>query len=78
MSKLKKAHNFSLAESKWIDRMEKHLLNENVISTTTFDESTAFRDKGGFALINKAFKNQLESIIAELNGYLYDDGGCAA
>ena len=38
----------------------------------------SFLDKGGFANINKIFNHQLESIIAELNGYLYDDGGRAA
>ena len=30
---------------------------------------------GGFAKINKVFANKLESIVLELNEYLYDDGG---
>ena len=58
--------------------MEKYLLNENVLNVQTFNESAAFLDKGGFANIDKIFNHQLESIIAELNGYLYDDGGRAA
>ena len=78
VNRLKEAHRFTKIESKWIDRMEKYLLNENVLNVQTFNESAAFLDKGGFANIDKIFNHQLESIIAELNGYLYDDGGRAA
>ena len=78
VARLKQAHNFSRAEEKWIDRMEKYLLNESVLSVHTFDESVTFREKGGFAALNKLFNNQLESIVTELNTYLYDDGGLAA
>ena len=78
VARLKQAHNFSRAEEKWIDRMEKYLLNESVLSVHTFDESVIFREKGGFAALNKLFNNQLESIVTELNTYLYDDGGLAA
>ena len=78
VARLKQAHSFSKAEEKWIDRMEKYLLNESVLSVHTFDESVIFRDKGGFAALNKLFNNQLESIVTELNTYLYDDGGLAA
>ena len=78
VARLKQAHNFSRTEEKWIDRMEKYLLNESVLSVHTFDESVIFREKGGFAALNKLFNNQLESIVTELNTYLYDDGGLAA
>lgn len=36
-----------------------------------------FKTQGGFAKINKVFRNQLENIVMELNEYLYDDGGAA-
>lgn len=78
VSRLKQAHSFSRTEEKWIDRMEKYLLNESVLSVRTFDESVAFRDKGGFAALDKLFHNQLADLVAELNRYLYDDGGLAA
>ena len=58
--------------------MEKYLLNESVLNVQTFNENAAFRENGGFTRIDKIFSNQLASIIAELNGYLYDDGGRAA
>lgn len=78
VARLKQAHSFSRAEEKWIDRMEKYLLNESVLSVRTFDESVLFKDKGGFAALDKLFHHQLESIVTELNTYLYDDGGLAA
>lgn len=40
-----------------------------------FDKDGRFKAQGGFAKINKVFGNKLESIILELNEYLYDDGG---
>ena len=37
--------------------------------------TAAFKSAGGFVKINKVFQNQLESVVLELNEYLYDDGG---
>ncbi len=75
VDKLKKAHKFSKQELNWITRMEKYLMEESVLNVTVFDEDGRFKAQGGFAKINKAFRNNLESIILELNEYLYDDGG---
>ena len=36
------------------------------------------RQQGCFAKINKVFGNKLESVVIELNEYLYDDGGRTA
>ena len=68
-------HNFSKQELNWITRMEKYLMEESVLNVTVFDEDGRFKAQGGFAKINKVFGNKLESIILELNEYLYDDGG---
>ena len=75
LDKLKKAHNFSKQELNWITRMEKYLMEESVLNLDVFDEDGRFKAQGGFAKINKVFGNKLESIILELNEYLYDDGG---
>ena len=75
VDKLKKAHNFSKQELNWITRMEKYLMEESVLNVTVFDEDGRFKAQGGFVKINKVFGNKLESIILELNEYLYDDGG---
>ena len=48
---------------------------ESVLNVTVFDEDSRFKSAGGFAKINKVFQNQLESVVLELNEYLYDDGG---
>lgn len=75
VEKLKKAHSFSKQELNWISRMEKYLMEESVLNVTVFDEDGRFKAQGGFNKINKVFGNKLESIILELNEYLYDDGG---
>ena len=75
VEKLKQAHDFSTAELAWIGRMEKYLMEESVLNIDVFDEDGRFKAQGGFARMNQVFKNQLESIVQELNEYLYDDGG---
>lgn len=78
VDKLKKAHKFSRQELNWIAKMEKYLMEESVLNVTVFDEDGRFKAQGGFNKINKVFGNKLESIILELNEYLYDDGGKTA
>lgn len=78
VDKLKKAHNFTKQELSWISRMEKYLMEESVLNIKVFDEDSRFKSNGGFAKINKVFANKLESIVLELNEYLYDDGGRTA
>ena len=74
ISRIKTAHNFSAQELKWLDRIEKYLLNETLIDTSSFDEvGTAFKQNGGFYRINKIFGGRLSEILDELNSYLYDE-----
>ena len=75
VDKLRRAHHFSAPELTWIARMEKYLLEESVLNIDVFDEDGRFKAQGGFARLNQIFKNQLESVVQELNEYLYDDGG---
>ncbi len=78
VDKLKKAHSFTRQELSWIGRIEKYLMHESVLNVTVFDEDSRFKADGGYNKINRIFANQLESIILELNEYLYDDGGRTA
>ena len=78
VDKLKKAHKFTKQELSWIARMEKYLMEESVLNVGVFDEDSRFKSNGGFVKINKVFANKLESIVLELNEYLYDDGGKSA
>lgn len=73
IKKLNKAHNFTAGEKKWVERIEKYLINESVLNEQTFDEYMAWRNQGGFNKVNKIFNNTLGSIIRELNSYLYED-----
>ena len=72
VDKLRKVHSFNYTELKWLDKIEKALLNDNVITPEDFDTVTQFKDRGGFARINKAFNNRLKDLISELNDYLYE------
>lgn len=78
VERLERAHYFSKQEINWLGRMEKYLLEESVLNITVFDEDGRFKSQGGFTKINKVFRNELESIVLELNEYLYDDGGRTA
>lgn len=78
VDKLKKAHKFTAIEQKWIGRMEKYLMEESVLNVDVFDEDTRFKSEGGVKKIDRIFQNKLESIVLELNEYLYDDGGRSA
>lgn len=68
---LRKAHNFSKTELNWLNRIEKYLLNESVLTVDTFNEAIQFKEKGGFSALNKVFGNRLHELIDELNHYLY-------
>lgn len=74
VNKLRRAYSFSRMELDWLSRIENYLMKENVLDRSSF-ESGAFKNTGGFARLDKIFKNQLDHIILELNDYLYEDGG---
>ena len=54
----------------WLDRIEAQLLKEVVLNRETFD-SEAFKNKGGYNAVNKAFGQKLDEFIDEINGYMY-------
>jgi type III restriction protein, res subunit len=54
----------------WLDRIEAQLLKEVVLNIETFD-SEAFKNKGGYNAVNRAFGQKLDQFIDEINGYMY-------
>lgn len=78
VERLIKAHSFTKQEMTWVKRMETYLLNKSFLNVKVFDDDVRFRQAGGFNKINKIFQDQLDSIVNELNTYLYDDGGLIA
>ncbi len=71
VAKVKKAHpELTKVQLGWLDRMESQLLQETVLNRETF-ESAAFKNKGGYNVVNKAFGNKLDDYIAEINEAMY-------
>ena len=69
--KVKKAHpELTKVQIGWLDRIEAQLLQETVLNRETFD-SAAFKNKGGYNVVNKAFGNKLDDYIAEINDAMY-------
>lgn len=69
--KVKKAHpELTKVQIGWLDRIEAQLLKETVLNRETFD-SAAFKNKGGYNVVNKAFGNKLDDYIAEINDAMY-------
>lgn len=73
MEKLRKNHVFSQGEKNWLKRIEKILQTEDIFNRDNFEEDERLKSAGGFRTANKAFGNNLENILDELNDYLYDD-----
>lgn len=76
--RLRAAHSFNKRELNWLERFENYLIENNMLRLEDFDTDDRFADKGGFKQIDKVFNHHLTEIVAELNDYLYDDGGKGA
>lgn len=76
-AKLKLNHNFNNNQLDWLKRIEKVLLDECVLDEQIF-EIGAFKNAGGFTIIDRRFEGKLRDIMTELNKYLYDDGKIVA
>lgn len=76
-AKLRMNHEFNKTQLDWLKRIEKALLEESVLDEQIF-EVGAFKNAGGFTIIDRRFGGKLREIMTELNEYLYDDGGSVA
>lgn len=71
ISKTKAAHpDMSKIQIGWLDKIEAYLMKETVLNKESFD-AEAFKNKGGFTAVNKAFTGKLNEIIDEINTYMY-------
>lgn len=69
--KTKKAHpELGRIQIGWLEKIESYLKKETVLNRESFD-AEAFRNKGGYNAVNKAFGNKLDAIIDEINNYMY-------
>ncbi len=74
IERLKKAHNFNRQEQNWLSKIADYLQKEPILRKETFQEDSRFRNNGGFQKLDLVFRRQLETIIEEINEYLYDEG----
>lgn len=70
INKIKTGRTWNVHQLKWIDRFEKQLMAETILTRKDLDLKP-FLDEGGFTRINKIFNNELEDLIVELNNDLY-------
>ncbi len=70
INKVKKLKSWNKIQLKWIDRFEKQLLVETVLTKADLD-AQPFKEEGGFTRLNKIFENELENILVVLNENLY-------
>jgi len=70
ISKIKSSRDWNIHQLKWIDRFEKQLLAESILTKKDLDLKP-FLDEGGFKKIDKIFNNELEDLIIGLNNDLY-------
>lgn len=69
--KTKVAHpDMSKIQIGWLDKIEAYLMKETVLNKESFD-AEAFKNKGGYNAVNKAFAGKLDEIIDEINTYMY-------
>lgn len=68
--KLKNARKWNSIQLKWLDRIEKQLLQENVLTIDDLNQPP-FSQDGGIKRFEKIFKGEGEKLISELNEYLY-------
>jgi type I restriction enzyme R subunit len=72
--RLRKAHQFTDAQAKWLDRIAKQLKDETIVDRPALDAGQ-FRNEGGFTRLNKIFEGTLESLLGELADEVWKDAG---
>ena len=78
VKRLRANHSFTKMQETWIELMKGYLLNEPVLNREALDEDSRLRKKGGSTRADKMLGGELNRIIAEINTYMYDDGGRSA
>jgi type I restriction enzyme R subunit len=76
--KLNKQHKFTPAQQKWLEIIRSYMQQQDILSVEAFKEDKRLQRLGGYARAQKIFADNLESIVSEFNGYLYEDGGKTA
>ncbi|WP_316832937.1 type I restriction-modification system endonuclease [Pedobacter aquatilis] len=70
INKIKASRDWNKTQLRWIERFEKQLLAETVLTRQDLDLQP-FVNEGGFNRLNSIFDEQLEPLIIKLNEYLF-------
>ncbi len=70
ITKIKQKKSWNAIQTKWIERFERQLVAETILTKQDLDLSP-FVDEGGFKRLDKIFNHELEDLIKELNTNLY-------
>lgn len=68
--KIKALKSWNKTQLKWIERFEKQLLAETILTRQDLDLQP-FLSEGGFNRLNHIFEDDLDNLIHQLNGYLF-------
>lgn len=70
INKIRASRSWNKTQLKWIERFEKQLLAETILTKQDLDLQP-FVSEGGFARLNNIFEDKLEPLIVKLNEYLF-------
>jgi len=71
MQKIYSSHPWKPVQRKWLDRLAKQLLHESIIDRDFVNHR--FSDHGGAKRLNSILGNQLDSVLTEINTFLWPD-----
>lgn len=67
---IKDSRSWNSTQIAWLDRIEKQLLQESIITLEDLNQAP-FSNDGGLKRLDKIFKGETAQILEELNNYLY-------
>lgn len=68
LEKITTAQVFDIEQTKWLNLIREHLVENLTIDETDFEDLPLFHDRGGRAKAKRIFGSQLKPLINELNG----------
>nr|WP_312018371.1 type I restriction-modification enzyme R subunit C-terminal domain-containing protein [Shewanella surugensis] len=72
MQQIYTEHQWNPNQRKWLERLAKQLIHESVIDKAFVNQS--FADQGGAKRFDKVLDDQLDTVLDELNEYLWQVG----
>ena len=70
IQKVKAMQSWNAIQLKWIDRFEKQLIAETILTKEDL-EKEPFKSEGGYMRLNKIFNEKLDMVLHTINEYLY-------